>query len=129
MPPEAGPYRQTVTKTKTYLHHPPTGTFSVIGEIREIPERYQREVRTRRMGTLLTLALRECCTGSTFYRHRHLFVCDFFHIEQISASFVIFFGERPPCPNIFFVYPILLFYLRYLPYFKKVRGERLQGRF
>ena len=78
------------------------------------------------MGTSLTLALREDCTGLIFYRHRHLF---FRFLSPRANKCLLFFGggEPAPCPNILFVYRIVLFYPQHLPQLKKVPGERPPG--
>ena len=69
--------------------------FSMFGNICKIADRYRRE---RFMRTLLPLALREDYTGSIFYRHRHLFFCNFFHLKEISA-FSMFFWRTCLSPQ------------------------------
>ena len=53
----------------------------------------------------------------------------FFHLNQISASWVIFLGEPASRPNIPFFYHIVLFYLRYLTYLKESSENVFQGPF
>ena len=104
---------------------PPTGIFLMFGEIREIPDRYQWEVyenisdaRSTRTSYGVDLLL---SSASLFLRlfSPHTNKC-------LPGDFI---GEPAPLPNTLFVYPIVLFYLRYLPSLKISRENVLQGRY
>ena len=65
--------KKTAPHSSSIISTPPRAPFGWLGK----SAIFQKEVCMRRMQILLSLALREYCTGSICYRHRHLFFFGF----------------------------------------------------